>query len=255
LVSADQSVQPGRPFTVVVRLSHKPHWHTYWKNPGNGLATSLQWTLPAGWTAGEIQWPVPQLVVDDDGHLTGTGYGGDLWLPVQITPPATLKAGEQAKIEVAAKWLMCRDACMEGTAALSLELPIRETAPSVDPHWKALFDRALSRVPRADEDWAFSAYRVGASIRLVLQPKSRVHATLSASSPLHFFSENDLIAFEAPQTVSSAGAAQTVLSLDVSPDASAEATRLRGVLALPGGGIGDAGAPAVAIDLPIQSGS
>jgi len=41
LVAADSAIQPGRPFTVALRLQHKEHWHTYWINPGTGLATSL----------------------------------------------------------------------------------------------------------------------------------------------------------------------------------------------------------------------
>src|SRR4051812_1086989 len=64
LVAADASVQPGKPVTVALRFVHDPHWHTYWLNPGTGLATSLTWTLPAGWKAGEIQWPAPVVLKD-----------------------------------------------------------------------------------------------------------------------------------------------------------------------------------------------
>ncbi len=53
--------QPGKPMTVGLRLQMIPHWHTYWKNPGDsGLPTRIKWTLPAGWTAGDIQWPHPK---------------------------------------------------------------------------------------------------------------------------------------------------------------------------------------------------
>ena len=48
LVADVTSVQPGQPFTAAVRLVHDGHWHTYWINPGTGLATSLSWTLPTG---------------------------------------------------------------------------------------------------------------------------------------------------------------------------------------------------------------
>ena len=41
LVAADASVKPGQPLTVALRLVHDAHWHTYWLNPGTGLATSL----------------------------------------------------------------------------------------------------------------------------------------------------------------------------------------------------------------------
>src|SRR5262245_49489670 len=73
LVAADVSVQPGRPFTVALRLVHDPHWHTYWINPGTGYATSLAWTLPEGFKAGDIQWPVPRVLRDSHGSIIGNG--------------------------------------------------------------------------------------------------------------------------------------------------------------------------------------
>ena len=65
-------------------------WHTYWKNPGDsGLATSLSWTLPAGFAAGEIVWPTPQQL--PVGPLMNFGYEGTLLLPVPVTVPADFK--------------------------------------------------------------------------------------------------------------------------------------------------------------------
>ena len=89
LVSSDASVQPGVPFAVAVHFVHKPHWHTYWVNPGTGLPTTLKWNLPVGWTAGDIQWPAPSLLLDTRGNVIGNGYDGDLLLPVRLTPPKT----------------------------------------------------------------------------------------------------------------------------------------------------------------------
>src|SRR5665213_1839458 len=87
LVAADTSIQPGKPFTVALRFEHDPHWHTYWLNPGTGLPTSLTWHLPAGFTAGEIQWPAPVVLKDHTGTVIGSGYEGELFLPVTITAP------------------------------------------------------------------------------------------------------------------------------------------------------------------------
>ena len=50
LANAPDGVQPGKPLWVGLRIAHQPHWHTYWKNPGDsGLPTQFTWTLPAGW--------------------------------------------------------------------------------------------------------------------------------------------------------------------------------------------------------------
>src|SRR5271155_2149581 len=87
LVSSVDTVQAGRPFTVALRLVHQREWHTYWVNPGTGLPTSLKWTLPPGWSAGDFQWPAPEGLKDATGAVSGNGYEGDLLLPVTITPP------------------------------------------------------------------------------------------------------------------------------------------------------------------------
>jgi len=98
LVSSVDTVEPGHPFRVALRLVHRPTWHTYWVNPGTGLATSIKWTLPPGWTAGDIEWPVPHVIKDRDGNVTGNGYEGDLLLPVMLTPAAGAQAGGSATI-------------------------------------------------------------------------------------------------------------------------------------------------------------
>ena len=63
LVASRVGVQPGQSLQIALRLQHLPHWHTYWRNPGDsGLPTTLSWTLPTGAQAGEIQWPAPRRI-------------------------------------------------------------------------------------------------------------------------------------------------------------------------------------------------
>ena len=43
---APRGVQAGQTFWLGLKLSHQPHWHTYWKNPGDsGLPTELSCCL------------------------------------------------------------------------------------------------------------------------------------------------------------------------------------------------------------------
>ena len=72
LVTSKTQVVSGQPFTVALHLVHETHWHTYWLNPGTGLATSITWNLPKGWKASDIQWPTPQMIKDVHGIITGT---------------------------------------------------------------------------------------------------------------------------------------------------------------------------------------
>src|SRR5260370_19124521 len=61
LVADKAGAQPGKALLVGLRLRMEPHWHTYWKNPGDsGLPTKIQWVLPDGLKAGGIQRAFPQ---------------------------------------------------------------------------------------------------------------------------------------------------------------------------------------------------
>ena len=100
LVSEYQQVSPGQTLTLALHFIPEPHWHTYWQNPGDsGLATSLDWQLPAGVSAGDIQWPTPQAFVI--APLVNYGFDGDTVLLVdvqiaedyaQTSVPITVKA-------------------------------------------------------------------------------------------------------------------------------------------------------------------
>ncbi len=81
---APEGIAAGRPLWLGLKIDHQRHWHTYWKNPGDsGLPTTLTWTLPAGVSAGEIEWPTPSKL--PIGPLMNYGYEGTLLLPVAVT--------------------------------------------------------------------------------------------------------------------------------------------------------------------------
>ena len=102
-------------------------WHTYWKNPGDaGLPVRLKWTLPEGFSAGPIQWPAPARIPAPP--LMSYGYGGEVLLPVEITPPAELGA-KQVTLAVKAEWLECRESCLPAKADLDLVLPVQAAEP------------------------------------------------------------------------------------------------------------------------------
>src|SRR5581483_5878586 len=167
LVAADASVQPGRPFTVALRLVHDPHWHTYWINPGTGYATSLKWTLPDGFKVGGIQWPVPRVLRDSHDAIVGNGYEGETFLPIEIMPPAALKPGGPVTLRAAAGWLMCSDVCVPGKADVALTLPVSD-APPVPSEWAAKI--AAQPMPQPPSNWKIAAARDGKNVLLRLTP-------------------------------------------------------------------------------------
>jgi DsbC/DsbD-like thiol-disulfide interchange protein len=92
LAHAPEGVAPGKPIWLGLQLTHQPEWHTYWKNPGDsGLPTALNWSLPAGVTAGEIAWPLPKKI--PIGNLANYGYEGTVLLPVPLSAMPEFRPG------------------------------------------------------------------------------------------------------------------------------------------------------------------
>ena len=142
---APDGVDPGKTVWVGLQLQHQPHWHTYWKNPGDsGLPTTLQWTLPSGVTAGDIAWPTPKRL--SVGNLANYGYEGTVLLPVSLTiDKALAPSGGHVEIQLHASWLVCRQECIPQEGHFVLRLPTRGSTAAHG----ADFDTARAAVPQA----------------------------------------------------------------------------------------------------------
>ncbi len=138
---APDGVAPGRQVWVGLQLAHQPEWHTYWKNSGDsGLPTQLQWTLPAGVTAGDIAWPVPRKI--SIGRLANYGYEGAVLLPVPLTIAPDFKPsllGSELQVKLKAQWLVCRLECVPEEGEFSLAIPARSTTALNAPAFQASF--------------------------------------------------------------------------------------------------------------------
>ncbi len=125
LISNYDGVRAGEKITLGVLLQPTQGWHTYWENPGDaGIPTTLEWTLPEGVKAGDIQWPTPTRIHEDT--LAIYGYVGDVLLPVTITVPQNFTESS-LPVKVKAEWLVCNNICVPENAELSLDIPISET--------------------------------------------------------------------------------------------------------------------------------
>jgi thiol:disulfide interchange protein/DsbC/DsbD-like thiol-disulfide interchange protein len=227
LVAADTTIQPGKPFTVALRFVHDPHWHTYWLNPGTGLATSIAWTLPPGFSAGEIQWPAPSVLKDRTNTVIGNGYEGELFLPVTLTAPANLPPGSTVELRALAEWLMCEEVCMPGKAEVSLQLAVGSGAPAPDPQWGEKIRAAVASLPRVDPAWKVVASKDAKNVTLVVTPAA---ADEHRPRDLHFFADDNLVAYELPQVVKEDGQGGFILTLPISADGPKAPTKLLGVL-------------------------
>ena len=142
LLAKTTAVVPGQPFMAGVLLKMVPHWHTYWKFPGDaGIPTEIKWKLPPGWKAGEIQWPIPLKLVEP-GDIYIYGYHDEVLLMQEITPPASL-ADKAVKLSADVDWLVCEKICIPGGAAVQLDLPVAASAAAANDEIFNRYQRAL----------------------------------------------------------------------------------------------------------------
>ena len=122
LVSETNAIVPGQSVWVALELDIRDGWHTYWRNPGDsGQATSLAWSLPPGFTAGEIVWTTPHRF--ELPPLVNYGYAKHAVHLVEVTAPKDLKLGRTVLLQAKASWLVCSDVCVPEDANLQLNLP------------------------------------------------------------------------------------------------------------------------------------
>jgi thiol:disulfide interchange protein/DsbC/DsbD-like thiol-disulfide interchange protein len=147
LLSQTTGAAPGSTLYVALRQKIMPGWHTYWRNPGDaGQATSLTWTLPAGWAAGDIVWPAPERYIA--GPLMNYVFSDEVYLPIPITLPAGAKPGETVTLKAAVDWLVCKDVCIPEDATLTLDVPVVASPVSDPQNSKAITD-TLAMAPKA----------------------------------------------------------------------------------------------------------
>lgn len=145
LVAQQDAAVPGATALLGLRIRHDPHWHTYWRNPGDsGLPTQVALALPEGWKAGPIVWPAPHRIFV--GPLANYAYEDEIVLPMPVEVPAAAAHG-RVRVRSDVQWLMCKDVCIPGEAKLSLELPV--AADARPGRHAELFRRAAADTPSA----------------------------------------------------------------------------------------------------------
>lgn len=120
LLTSSEVVQPESDYVYALEFSPKQGWHIYWKNPGDsGVAPTIKWDLPEGWTANELQFPSPTLF--EEGSMVTYGFSsktvivGSLKVPkIDMSRPVTLNG--------VVSWMACQDTCLTGTTPVTMTL-------------------------------------------------------------------------------------------------------------------------------------
>ena len=171
---------------IGLRIVREDGWHTYWEHPGDvGIPPSIEWELPAGYSAGKIVFPPPHRVSMFD--ISANGHTGEtlFLIPLSIPP---LNSGQELEIKGLCSWMACSHTCMPAHTQLSLKLPtVSKFEP--DPYWTTQFKSFWSTQPKEiPKDWKFDARLIGKFLKIQFPP------FLSAKNgELDFFAEDRVV--------------------------------------------------------------
>ncbi|MGH1364785.1 MAG: protein-disulfide reductase DsbD family protein [Calditrichia bacterium] len=187
LVSEVESIRPATPFTVALRLEMDPHWHVYWINPGDaGLAPEIEWNLPEGFSAGEIQWPFPERIPFSG--LLNFGYEDELLLLVDITPPADL-ADSEVTLKAETTWLVCKESCIPEDASLELKLAVNHDLAQPNSQWVEAFSKVRAQLPIKNSEWTIQAAINDTTLSLLATPPASFEGSMAGLTFFPYDSE------------------------------------------------------------------
>ena len=239
------AIAPATTFTVALQLAHPAGWHSYYQNSGGvEQSLALKWSLPAGFSAGPIQWPVPE--VRDGFFGKSFVYTGSPVFLVDISVPATLATGGTSTLTAEAAWQICEDSCLNEHQTLTLKLPVGaalEKNPAVAPR----FAKARASQPAHPANWRYSAQSDGGDIILRVEPsmergrparESAASSDIADTAPTDFIpNQNFVKAASAGGSIRRAGAGWRIQLQRATRDALehsiAQGTSFSGILAGP----------------------
>jgi len=235
LISEASTVAPGQTFWVGLHLQHPSGTHTYWKFPGIvGLATRIDWSLPEGVKAGDIQWPAPQKVMM--ASYETQGYEGETLLMCPITLPASFRE-KTLVLNAKVSWMHCGKTCHPATdQPFFLTLPVAD-AMKANATNQPLFEKFRARIPTPPTEWkSISVARKGDQIVLTLDPVLRERDPLwSDHPPIRFFTSDGQVDSDQEQKVQVSSEGVIVMTLTASTTGPKNPSTLPGVLEIPTG--------------------
>lgn len=200
---AESAAVPGETLELALHFRPDPGWHGYWANPGDaGYGMVLDWRLPAGWQAGEPEYPVPQTLLI--GELMNHVYEADYAVLVPVEVPKGAAAGTRVPIAVAAQWLACTDKiCVPEAATLRLQVAIgqpRERDRRFDG-WRRAIPPLLDSGARAELGSEALRIAIPLPVRVAMaDPHVFVEADrlVDYAAPQRFLREGDAVIAEIP---------------------------------------------------------
>ncbi len=128
LVNLTPDIRAGEKALVALRYRCDPHFHIYWKNPGDaGASPTIEWTDKAGAEIGPMIWPGPTLL--DQAGVMNFVYENETLILFEVSVPA----GNTGTIALKGKaeWLECDDkGCWPHDTLVALTLAVGQGNPA-----------------------------------------------------------------------------------------------------------------------------
>jgi len=179
LVSEYAAVIPGQQLRIGLRQRLAPHWHTYWKNPGDaGSPPSIAFKAPHDAIVGEIAWPGPDRFIV--GPAASYGYENEIVFPMTVKVPQDARPGSELVLEADADWVVCEKECIPEEGAFRLALPVGQDARPASDEIRAAFRMADARQPQASP-WKASVGAGESTVRLTVEGEGISPATVQSA--------------------------------------------------------------------------
>ena len=187
LLSEQASVQPAGSVTVGFHFHIQKDWHIYWQNPGDsGQAPSITWSLPDGFSAGDIIWPAPQRITLPS--LADYGYTNEILLMVPIHVPPGLKPGHFVRFSAHIRWLVCNEICIPGDQSFNVRLVVKNHKPKLNSRHEFLFSAARRNTPvDLPDSWKISGSLGKKEFRIWVETGTASFSKMTTATffPLH----------------------------------------------------------------------
>ncbi|MHB8303688.1 MAG: protein-disulfide reductase DsbD domain-containing protein, partial [Acidobacteriaceae bacterium] len=193
LLTETGAIAPNHDFLAGLHFVLDKGWHIYWVNAGEaGEPPRVDWQLPTGITAGDLQFPAPQRL--PLGPLMDFGYENEVLLPVPMRTDGSLMPGSKVNLRGHLHFLVCSNVCIPGKAEIEDSVAVTAQPGAPNPATEPLFLAAERHLPRTLPAGAVQVQQTKTAFVIRLTGKS------VASAEFYPY-DQDLIANAAPQII------------------------------------------------------
>jgi DsbC/DsbD-like thiol-disulfide interchange protein len=133
-----------------VEIALEDGWKTYWRSPGDGLATEVDLSASENVAEAALLWPAPKRI-EGAGGVTSYGYEGSVVLPIRVK---AANPDKDVLLRVELIYGVCADICIPVEGAAELSIPAED-----DSEHAATLANALGKAPYSQADGVYCSHR------------------------------------------------------------------------------------------------